>query len=59
MECKATTTARLPDSTVSGGIWEERSAKAKGGSKVKVNAKVDRTIQPPRGHVQTTIYFLS
>jgi hypothetical protein len=31
--------AILPDSTVSGGFWEERNAKAK----VKVKAKVNRT----------------
>jgi hypothetical protein len=46
------TSATLPDSTVSGGIWEKRNAKAKFKSKVKVKAKVSRTVQPSRGLVQ-------
>jgi hypothetical protein len=41
-ECEATS-ATLPDSTVSGGFWEERNAKAK--AKVKVKAKVNRTVK--------------
>jgi hypothetical protein len=39
-ECGARS-ALLPDSTVSGGFWEERNAKAK----VKVNVKVNKTIK--------------
>jgi hypothetical protein len=50
--------ATLPDSTVSGGIWEERNTKFKLKLKLKVKAKVDRNIQPQRGHVQSPINFL-
>jgi hypothetical protein len=48
MECKATS-AILPDSTMSGGFWEERNAKAKVKVNVNVNvkakAKVNRTVE--------------
>jgi hypothetical protein len=35
--------AILPDSTVSGGFWEERNARAK--VKIKVKVKVNRTVK--------------
>jgi hypothetical protein len=35
----------LPDSTVSGGFWEETNAKAKVKVKVKVKANVNMTVK--------------
>jgi hypothetical protein len=48
--------AILPDSTVSGGFWEEWNAKAK--VKVKVKVKVNRTVQLHEAVSKSPTFFL-